>query len=652
MKKLLLLINLVLIFFSTNAQVPINDEPCGAVNIPVTQDADGCTGLFTSITNATFTNLAIPFTCWTTAPNNLQQDVWYKFTAIAGVDKLYLMKFGFSFNNYVEIFTANVCNGSFVNVKPCFQIVSDGTSYPMDVIPGQVYYLRVTSIIPNQSNFNVSLCITTFKPSPNARVGINTKLPFSNLDIAGNVQVRDSIAVNNLSVNGNFKVGNSFPGLNKVLTSDATGLGTWQNLPSGADAWAASGINILNNNFGNVGIGTATPTSKLNVDGQITVDQKNFGGYGGLLLKGDAPGNNYPNIGFTVKNNSPFQTDVVAALIQGDLINNSEGLETIDLTFHNSSTGLSGLSEKMRIKNNGNVGIGVNNPQYKLHIGNNNAGLRIEGPANALSGGAALSIGGVGDIVIDKPGVVGGRFLIKENGNIGIGNNNPNTALTFAPTLGKKITLYPGATGDVGFAVAGNRLQIYADNPNADVAIGYDAAGVFNEKFTVKPNAAIAIQGNTGQVGQVITSNGTAAASYKGLSAIMNASGTNGCATLYQVVPNVTTEMTCANVTVNINNPQGAMLLISGAFSLNAAACTGVNCVPAGFFQVKVDGVFVNSILQSMKVDGENVTFSNLMYNVGQGVHVVSFASQIGFGSNTTFFQVRANYSSVVALPN
>jgi hypothetical protein len=409
-------------------------------------------------------------------------------------------------------------------------------------------------------------------------------------------------------------------------------------------------LTVLNN--GNVGINTTTPTSKLNVDGQITIDQKSIGGYGGLLLKGNVPGNNYPNIAFTIKNNAATPVDEVAAMIQGDLQNNAAGAEAIDLTFLNSSAGLGGLTEKMRIKSNGNLGIGVSNPQYKLHVGNNNAGLRIEGPAAMGTGGSSFSIGGAGDIVVDKPGTVGGRFLIKENGNIGIGNNNPNTALTFAPSLGKKITLYPGATGDVGFGVAGNRLQIYSDNPNADVAIGYDAGGIFNEKFSVKPNGALALQGNTGQEDQIITSNGSGGASYKGLSSIMSANGTNGCTTLYPVYPNITTELTCANVAININNPQGAILLISASFFLNAGACSGFNCVPAGFIQVKVDGVYVNSTLQSMKVDGENVTFSNLMHNVGQGSHIVSFAAQIGVPSSTTVFQVKSTYSSVVALPN
>jgi hypothetical protein len=364
----------------------------------------------------------------------------------------------------------------------------------------------------------------------------------------------------------------------------------------------------------NVGIGTLTPTSKLNVNGQVTIDQKNFGGYGGLLLKGDAPGNNYPNIAFTVKNNAATPTDEVGAMIQGDLQSNAAGAEAIDLTFLNSQSGQAGLTEKMRIKANGNVGIGTGspgfplnfantigdkislygnagnhygfgiqggllqmhsgvitddiafgygssssfnesmrikgngnvgigtsspqayghggnnkileiknsnisvnsqshlllstgaadgsmggitwaqhnvvtgqmagflgcvldpvntgsklvfytrnatanlltekmtidgngnvgiglNPSYKLHIGTGTNGLRIEGPATAGTGVSSLSIGGTGDVVIDKPGQVGGRLTIKENGKVGIGEPNPTSNLTVNGTIAGKVEL-------------------------------------------------------------------------------------------------------------------------------------------------------------------------------------------------------------------
>lgn len=137
---------------------------------------------------------------------------------------------------------------------------------------------------------------------------------------------------------------------------------------------------------GRVGIGTSTPTSSLNVNGQITVDQKNFGGYGGILLKGNVPNSNYPNIAFTVKNNAATPADVVAAMVQGDLVNNTAGAETIDLTFLTSNSGLGGLSEKMRIRNNGNVGIGKSVPTSTLDV---NGSLSVKVISNLESFGTS-----------------------------------------------------------------------------------------------------------------------------------------------------------------------------------------------------------------------------------------------------------------------
>ncbi len=169
-----------------------------------------------------------------------------------------------------------------------------------------------------------------------------------------------------------------------------------------------------------VGIGTDNPTSSLTVNGQVTIDQKSIGGYGGLLLKGNVPGSNYPNIGFSIKNTS--NVDVVGAMVQGELANNAAGNEAINLGFYTTESGFGSLSQKMVIMGNGNVGLG-GTPSYKLHLGAAANGLRIEGPATAGTGASALSIGGTGDVVIDKPGQVGGRLTIKENGAIAVGGS-------------------------------------------------------------------------------------------------------------------------------------------------------------------------------------------------------------------------------------
>jgi hypothetical protein len=159
--------------------------------------------------------------------------------------------------------------------------------------------------------------------------------------------------------------------------------------------------------------------------------------------------------------------------------------------------------------NGGKVGMGTTSPTYRVEAVDSLNGLRVQ---TNTAGGTVASFGGFGSIRVDAPGVAGGRLSLLENGNLGLGTATPGNKLSFAAALGKKISLYPGASGDAGFGIAGNRLQIYSDNSNADVALGYDAAGLFNERFAFKPNGAMAVSGNTGAAGQVLQSNGAGAA--------------------------------------------------------------------------------------------------------------------------------------------
>lgn len=139
-------------------------------------------------------------------------------------------------------------------------------------------------------------------------------------------------------------------------------------------------------------------------------------------------------------------------------------------------------SNALTILKNGNTGIGVNAPTYKLHVGNAANAFRIEGPAT--TGGIAMSIGGNGDVSVDKPFNPGGRFIIKENGNTGIGNNSPNAPLAFANATGRKISLYDGGSNNYyGMGVESSQLQIYTDGSGAKISFGYYNAGTFTERM-------------------------------------------------------------------------------------------------------------------------------------------------------------------------
>ena len=55
-----------------------------------------------------------------------------------------------------------------------------------------------------------------------------------------------------LEIDGRIKINGGTPGTGKVLTTDATGLASWEIPVSGSNNWTASGADIYNNNAGNV----------------------------------------------------------------------------------------------------------------------------------------------------------------------------------------------------------------------------------------------------------------------------------------------------------------------------------------------------------------------------------------------------------------
>lgn len=100
----------------------------------------------------------------------------------------------------------------------------------------------------------------------------------------------------------------------------------------------------------------------------------------------------------------------------------------------NVGIGLTNPTQRLQVVGNavfsGNVGIGTTSPNSKFElIDSGNTGLRVQ---TNTAGGTVASFGGFGAFRVDAPGIVGGRFTMLENGNVGIGNNNPTEKLSVA----------------------------------------------------------------------------------------------------------------------------------------------------------------------------------------------------------------------------
>lgn len=94
---------------------------------------------------------------------------------------------------------------------------------------------------------------------------------------------------------------------------------------------------------------------------------------------------------------------------------------------------------------------------------NGNTGIGTTTPGNKLS------VSGNSDI----------------SGNLGIGITNPGFPLSFANTLGDKISLYGNSGNHYGFGIQSGSLQMYSDAAGANIVFGYGSSNSFTERMRI-----------------------------------------------------------------------------------------------------------------------------------------------------------------------
>ena len=255
--------------------------------------------------------------------------------------------------------------------------------------PAQVAQVTVdaTGRVTNLTNVNINFPVL----SVNGHTGVVSLIPS---DITG----LGTAAVQNVGLNsGNvvqLMTNNTLPALDGSQLT---------NLNVGSSQWLNSGSNIYYN-LGNVGVGTTSPTQALTVSGNLA-----FTGAAGATISSVGSLNLSPSTGsIYVSSGIPIvwgSGTSISGTTNGPLLFNPAG------------------TERMRIDNLGNVGIGTTTPNYKLDVA---------GTVNA----SALMINGVAVGTTSSPWQFTGSDIYYNTGRIGVGTASPAAAVDVvkAPT--------------------------------------------------------------------------------------------------------------------------------------------------------------------------------------------------------------------------
>jgi hypothetical protein len=214
-----------------------------------------------------------------------------------------------------------------------------------------------------------------------------------------------------------------------TVRSNASGTGSY--LPMTFYTGGSERVRI--DTSGNVGIGTSSPATKLDVSGPASVTSFTGTTKLGFTTRGSTGATDYSGIDF-IGNNQVNPVARIAVL---------SGAAGTSLQFGTSNNYASGITNPaMAIDARGNVGIGTSSPSYPLEIQADAAafGWSIRGRAldgisvgrfanNANTESVRLVAFSNGEFAISNTSSVTERMRINSAGNVGIGLSSPATKL-------------------------------------------------------------------------------------------------------------------------------------------------------------------------------------------------------------------------------
>jgi hypothetical protein len=243
---------------------------------------------------------------------------------------------------------------------------------------------------------------------------------------------------------------------------------------------SAASASVVYDTGTNVGIGTSTPNSKLEVLGGtvgttagnevLIVNQRAVAGTNSVQL-----------LSRLIRASAGTDWTTTTMRLQGRVDATNFGY--IDFVS-NGSQGLvfgSNTTERMRIDSSGNVGIGASSANSKLYVYDANAAISTNEVAAAGSGVASnrwkystnhygIYVGSVNAMVFYDYGASAERMRIDGSGNVGIGTSSPNSfklnvqGNVYNTTLAigtDENLIYQSASNSLGFRIGTSTNQAY-----------------------------------------------------------------------------------------------------------------------------------------------------------------------------------------------